>query len=101
VKRSGSSGREAAAEVLRRSIPKERSLIAKLRDVQAPGSIESAYRRFVGRLSDALPLYERLADTVRRGQRDPELVTKFARLAADTRPFATRHGLSKCLADTR
>lgn len=101
VRSSASNAREAAAEVLERSISTERDLLERLGAVQAPASIEPDYRRFVGRIEDALPLFHRLSRAIRAGRDDPDLETRFARIAADTRPFATRHGLTQCLPDAK
>ena len=65
----------------------------------APPELQEDFDRFVDRIRETLPLFERLADTTREGREDPELTTELAGVAADTRPFATEHGLNDCLTD--
>jgi hypothetical protein len=67
--------------------------------VEAPGDLRAGYTEFLDRIEASLPLYEQLVEDVRRSRNDPELTTRFAQVAAETRPFATEHGLTDCLPD--
>lgn len=93
------SEKELTIQVLRRSAKMEGDMLDDLGAIPAPASIQPQFDRFVDRLGDALPLFQKLADAIEQGQNDPELTTAAARLAADTRPFATQHGLTRCLPD--
>ena len=99
VRETGLGQREATAEVLARSVPIERRLLARLGKVPAPAALERDYTRFLDRLGDTLPLLGQLATVVRENREDPELTTKLTKIAADTRPFATKHRLTACLPD--
>ena len=99
VGREGLTGNEAAAEVLERAQPLQEELIEKVAGVPAPPELQEDFDRFVDRIRETLPLFERLADTTREGREDPELNMELAEVAADTRPFATEHGLTDCLTD--
>lgn len=96
----GAGQQAASAEVLERSVPLVEDQLDRLRDVEVPDDLSSDYEAFVDGVGEALPLFDDLADAVREGQQpDSRLTTEFARIAAETRPFATEHGLTACLAD--
>ncbi len=99
VRNEGLTGNEAAAEVLERAQPLQQELIDEVGDVPAPAALQEDFNRFVDRIRETLPLFERLADATREGREDPELNTQLLQGAAETRPFATEHGLTDCLTD--
>ena len=99
LQRQGLQGQELAAETLDRSVPLLRRMLGDLESVPAPAAIQDDYDAWVKRLSDSVPLFEQLGDTVKENKADPELETKLKDLAADTRPFAIEHGLKACLPD--
>ena len=89
----------ASADVIERSIPVQEDLLGRLREVEVPGDVREDYTAFLDRIESSLPLFDDLAEAVRRNREDPELTTEFAQIAADTRPFANEHGLTECLPD--
>jgi hypothetical protein len=99
VRNEGLTGNQAAAEVLERAQPLQDELIEDVAEVPAPPELQEDFDRFVDRIRDTLPLFERLAEATREGREDPELNTALIEVAADTRPFATEHGLTDCLTD--
>jgi hypothetical protein len=99
VRGEGLDPREASAEVLERSIPVQRRLLQRLEELPTPEPIRSDFAGFVAGVRDALPLFEDVVAAVRADRNDPELNSKLAAIAAETRPFATRHGLLACLPD--
>jgi hypothetical protein len=88
-----------AAEVLERSMPLQERLLDRMAAVQAPADLQGEFDRFVEGVRESLPLFQRLADTVRAEKNDPELNTELLEVAAETRPFATEHRLNNCLTD--
>jgi hypothetical protein len=99
VAAEGLSEKETTVRILRRAVEVERPFLDRLAAIRAPAAIQPEFDRFTDRLHDALPLFEDLADAFEQGTNDPELTTRAAKLAADTRPFATEHRLTACLPD--
>ena len=80
-------------------MPVQRRLLERLGGVRAPHVLQDDFESFVETLRASLPLFEDLIAVVRENRNDPELNTELARVAADTRPFATEHKLLACLPD--
>jgi hypothetical protein len=99
IRAEGLARNVAAAEVLERSMPLQERLLDRMAAVRAPEDLQGEFERFVEGVRESLPLFQRLADTVRAERNDPELNTELLQVAADTRPFATEHGLNNCLTD--
>ena len=74
----------------------------RLRALKPPRADAAEWKRFLDRLEDAAALFPSLARAIRSsdGAKLNELNTKFSRIAADTRPFAERYGLGRCLPET-
>jgi len=87
--------------VLDKSVPVQRRMVGQLAGVEAPEKISEDYNFFVERLRQSLPLFKQLADAVRDNDEQAGAVIQpqLEDLAADTRPFALKHGLRACLPD--
>ena len=88
-----------SAEIIERTVPLQKDLLAELGDVEPPEDIAEDYDAFLARIDDGVDLLPRLAESLRSGKEDPELAAKFEEIAQDTRPFAAEHGLDACVPD--
>ena len=99
VQAEGLPADETAAEVIERTGSSTAKLLERLRGAEAPADIQGDYDAFLDGIEQSVPLLDRLAGDLRDGKEDPALAAEFARIAAETRPFATEHELTACLPD--
>ena len=95
----GLRGRALLKAILRRSVPVQNRLLDRLEAIEAPAPISEDYNYFVQRLRQAVPLLEQLAASLGDREALAALRRNFEDATADTRPFATEHGLKACLPD--
>lgn len=99
VRREQVGALDFTAESVERTVPALRRGLRRLRAIEAPSSLRSGYRRFIGDLEDGVTLYEQFGQAVRSGReaRVRPFASRFEAIAARTRPFAIEHGLTDCL----
>ena len=91
---------ELTADIIERTIPLQKQLLGELGEIEPPEDVAEDYDAFLARIDDGVDLFPRLAESLRSGKQDQELVAEFDEIAQDTRPFAAEHGLDACVPDS-